>query len=136
MNLVFSYRLTSKVFSNCYYYLRCVCPGMLKLPKITGLIFLCNILRKNWVMKLIFFMQHESLLQIDSMLMVKNSQSFQNGKFAMSLQYFKKKLKLKLILCMQSFLKVYFNTLSIKVSYKIDIIIINGHNQVFSNYWK
>ena len=30
---------------------------MLKLPKITSLIFLCNILRKNWVMKLIFCMQ-------------------------------------------------------------------------------
>ena len=44
-------------------------------------------------MKLIFFMQHESLLQIDSMLMVKNCQSFQNGKFAMSLQYFKKEVK-------------------------------------------
>ena len=43
-------------------------------------------------MKLIFFMQHESLLQIDSMLMVKNSQSSQNSKFAMSLQYFKKEV--------------------------------------------
>ena len=44
-------------------------------------------------MKLIFFMQHESLLQIDSMLMVKNSQSSQNSKFAMSLQYLKKEVK-------------------------------------------
>ena len=35
---------------------------------------------------------------------------------------------------MQSFLRVYFNTLSIRVSYKFDIIIINGHDQVFSNY--
>ena len=46
----------------------------------------------------------------------------------------KKNLKLKLIFCMQSFQKVYFNTLSIKVAYKVDIIIINGHDQVFSNY--
>ena len=75
----------------------------------------------------------ESLLQIDNMGMVENPQSSQNSKFAMSLQYLKKKLKLKLIFCMQSFLKVYFNTLSIKVSYKVDIIIINGHGQVFSN---
>ena len=30
--------------------------------------------------------------------------------------------------------EIYFNTLSIKVSYKVDIIIINGHDQVFSNY--
>ena len=33
----------------------------------------------------------------------------------------------------QSFLKVYINTLGIEVSYKVDIIIINGHDQVFSN---
>ena len=46
----------------------------------------------------------------------------------------KKKLKLKLIFCMQSFLKVYFSTLRTKVSYKVDIIIVNGHDQVFSNY--
>ena len=36
----------------------------------------------------------------------------------------------------QSFLKVYFNTLGIKVSYKVNIIIINGHDQAFSNYSK
>ena len=53
----FSYRLAPKVSSNCYYHFRCVCPSMLKLPKITSLLFLCNILRKNWVMKLIFSMQ-------------------------------------------------------------------------------
>ena len=37
--------------------------------------------------------KHESLLQIDSMEMVKNSQSSQNSKFAMSLQYLKKEVK-------------------------------------------
>ena len=37
--------------------------------------------------------KHESLLQIDGMQMVKNSQSSQNSKFAMSLQYLKKELK-------------------------------------------
>ena len=37
--------------------------------------------------------KHESLLQIDSMGMVKNSQSSQNSKFAMSLQYLKKEVK-------------------------------------------
>ena len=55
---------------------------MPKLPKITSLLFLCNIFGKK------------------------------------------------------SFLKVYFNTLDIKVSYKVDIIIINGHDQAFSNYSK
>ena len=37
--------------------------------------------------------KHESLLQIDSMGMVKNSQSSQSSKFAMSLQYLKKEVK-------------------------------------------
>ena len=36
----------------------------------------------------------------------------------------------------QSFLKVYFNTLGIKVSYKVDIIIIKGHDQAFSDHSK
>ena len=54
----------------------------------------------------------------------------------MSLEYFKKEVKAKVDFIMQSFLKVYFNTLSIKVFYKVDIIVINGHDQVFSNYSK
>ena len=37
--------------------------------------------------------KHESLLQIDSMGMVKNFQSSQNSKFAMSLQCLKKQIK-------------------------------------------
>ena len=36
----------------------------------------------------------------------------------------------------QSSPKVYFNTLGIKVFYKVDIIIIIGHDQAFSNYSK
>ena len=46
-----------KAFSNWYYHFRCVWPGMPKLPKITSLLFLYNILRKKWVMQLIFYMQ-------------------------------------------------------------------------------
>ena len=37
--------------------------------------------------------KHESLLQTDSMGMVKNFQSSQHSKFAMSLQYLKKEVK-------------------------------------------
>ena len=72
--------------------------------------------------------------------MVKHSQSSQNSKFAMSLQYLKKEVKDEVDFLHadkhQSFLKVYFNFLGIKVSYKVDIIIINGHDQAFSNYSK
>ena len=77
-----------KVFSNWYYQCRWVWPGMSKLPKITSLLFL-YMLRKTWV---IFYMQINmktcyKLIQRFLMGMVKHSQSSQNSKFAMSLQY-------------------------------------------------
>ena len=49
----FPCRYTSKVFSTWYDHFRCVSPGMPKLPETTSLLFLCNILRKKWVMTLI-----------------------------------------------------------------------------------
>ena len=57
----------------------------------------------------------------------------------MSLQYLEKEVKDE-VACLhadkhQSFLKVYFNTLGIKVSCKCDIFS-NGHHQAFSNYSK
>ena len=86
--------------------------------------------------------KYESLLQIDSMIlmgMIKHSQSSQNSKFAMSLQYLEKEVRDEIDFSHgdkhQSFLKVYFNTFGIKVSYKVDIII-NGHHHAFSNYSK
>ena len=86
--------------------------------------------------------KHESLRQIDNMILmgiVRHSQSSQN-RFVMSLQNLKKEVKDEVDFLHvdkhQSFLKVYFNILGIKVSYKVDIIIINGHDQAFSNYSK
>ena len=45
-------------------------PGMYKLPKIARLLFLCNVLRKKQVMKLIFLHadKHERYLQTDTMI--------------------------------------------------------------------
>ena len=92
-------------------------------------------------MKLIFLHtdKHESLLQIDRMIlkrMVKHSQNSQNAKFAMSLQYLKKEIKDEVDFLHaskhQSFLKVCLITLGINVSYKVSIII-SGHDQAFSN---
>ena len=58
--------------------------------------------------------------------MVKHSQSF--------VQYLKKQVKDEVDFLQadkhQIFVKVYFNTLGINVSCKVDII--NGHDQVFS----
>ena len=72
------------------------------------------------------------------MWMFKHFQSSQNSNFAMFLQCLKKEVKDEVDFLHgdkhQSFLKVYFITLGIKVSYKVDIIIINGHDQAFSDY--
>ena len=58
--------------------------------------------------------------------------SFQNSKFAMSLQYFKKKLEMKLIFCIQVNIKVSvdFNTLGIKISYKVILSLLIGSSSI------
>ena len=75
---------TSKAFTNWYYHFRCMWPGMPKLPQVTSLVFLCNILIRKWVMKLIFLHadKYESYRQIDTIIlmeMVKHLQSTQTG---------------------------------------------------------
>ena len=86
-------------------------------------------------MKLIFLQvdKHESLFQIDAMNlmgMVKHSHSSQNSKFAMSLQYLEKEVIDEVDLLHedkhQGFLKVDFNTLSIKISYKVVLSLLMG----------
>ena len=86
--------------------------------------------------------KHESLLQLESMILMgidKHSQSSQNRGFAMFLQYLKKEVKDEVDFLHadkhQSFLIVYFNTMGIKSFHKVDIII-NEHDQAFSNYSK
>ena len=84
-------------------------------------------------MQLIFCMQDESLLQIDTMIlmeMVKFSQSSQNSKFAMSSQYLKKEVRDEINFLHpdkhQSFLQVHFNTLGIKDFYKVILSLLMG----------
>ena len=85
--------------------------------------------------------KHESLLQIDSIIlmgMVKHFQNSQDSKFAMSLQCLKREIEDQVNFLhtdKQSFLRVYFNTLGIKVSWKVDIII-NGYDEALENYSK
>ena len=80
------------IFSNWFYHFRCVWPGLSRLPKITNWLFLYNILRKKWVMQLIFYMQISMNACYKLMLrflmgMFKHSESSLKSKFAMSLQY-------------------------------------------------
>ena len=77
--------------------------------------------------------KHKSLLQIDTMIlmgMVKHSQSSQNSKFAMSLQYLKKEVRDEVDFLHvdkhQSFQQVDFNTLGIKVLYKAILSLLIG----------
>ena len=91
----FSCWKASKVSSKWYYRFRCVWPGMSKLLKITSLLFLCNILRKKWVMMLIFCMQISMKARSDTMIlmvMVKHSQSSQTASLQCLYNISKKKL--------------------------------------------
>ena len=75
-----------------YYQFRCVWLDMPKLPKITNLLFLDNMLRKKWVMQLIFYMQisMKACCKLIIRLFDGYGQAFpssQKSNFAMSLQY-------------------------------------------------
>ena len=113
---------------------------MPKLPKITSLLFFLQYLKKEVsdeeAIDFLHADKHESLLQIDTMIlmgMVKHSQSSQNSKFAMSLQYLKKEVRDEVDFLHadkhQSFLQVDFNTLGIKVSYKVILSLLIGMNK-------
>ena len=87
--------------------------------------------------------KHKSLLRIDTMIsmeMVKHSQGSQNSKFAMSLQYLKKKLEMMLIFRMQVNIKVSYKFISILLELQSVLqggtIIIDGHDQAFSKFSK
>ena len=77
--------------------------------------------------------KHESLLQIDTMILigiVKHSQSSPNSKFTMSLQYLKKEVGDEVgfwhVDKHQSFLQNDFNTLDIKDAYKVILSLLLG----------
>ena len=94
-NWFFASKWTSKFYSNWCYHFLYVWPSMPKLPKIISLLFLCNISKKKWMMKLIFCVKISMKVSYELMLwflmgMVKHSQSFQNSKLAISLRYLKK----------------------------------------------
>ena len=91
------------------------------------------------MIKLIFLHadKHESLLQIDSMIlmrMVKHSQSSQNSEFSMSLQYLKKEVKDEV-----NFLHADKHEISTLWASKFPtrlILSLLEHDQAFLNYSK
>ena len=77
--------------------------------------------------------KYDSLQQIDTVILigiVKHSQSSQNSKFTMSLQYLKKEVRDEVDFLHvdkhQSFLQVDFNTLGIKDAYKVILSLLLG----------
>ena len=112
-----------KVSSKWYNHFRCVWPGMPILPKITSLLFLCNILRKKWVMQLIFCMQisMKACFKLILWFWWRWSSIPKVPKivsFGMPLQYLKEKVRDEVDFFHadkhQSFLQVDFNSLDIK----------------------
>ena len=91
---------------------RYVWPCFLKLPKLTSLLFLCNILKKKWLMKLVFckfptnwyydFWRRWS--SIPKVLKTKSLQYFYN--------ILKMKLEMKLFFCLQIKIKVFYKLIS------------------------
>ena len=85
---------------------------MTKLPKRTSLLFLWSILRKNWVMKLIFCMQISiklSYIDWNGQLFPK----FPKCKLQFLYNISKMKLEVKLIFCMQISTKVSCRLISV-----------------------
>ena len=85
-------------FLQSYFIFLCVWPSIPKLPKITSLLFLCNMLRKKRVMLLIFYMQisMKACYILILRFFDEDNQAFptsRNSKFAMSLQYPKKEVE-------------------------------------------
>ena len=104
-----------------------VWPGMAKLPKKTSLLFLCNTLRKKWVMKLIFCIQTNMEIATNWYYGFNwDSQAFPKFPKWQGYNVFTISQKRSYRWCWflnvdkyQSFLQVDFNTLGIKDSYKL-----------------
>ena len=110
-------------------------PDILKLPKITNLLFHCNILTANWVMKLMFSML-VSMKACYKLIVCRWSRIPKVPKMAslLSLWYLKKELKVEVDFFPCRVSKTFISTLWASKLPNVDIIIINGHDQVFSNY--
>ena len=106
----------AKFSSKWCYHFGFVCPGMPKLSKITSLLFFCNILRKRWVMS--YANNNEILL--DTMKLMGWSSILKAPKIVI-LQYHEKKLKMKLIFCMQINTKVCYKLISTFWASKVPI---------------
>ena len=106
----------AKFSSKWCYHFGFVCPDMPKLSKITSLLFFCNILRKKWVMS--YANNNEILL--DTMKLMGWSSILKALKIVI-LQYLEKKLKMKLIFCMQINTKVCYKLISTFWASKVPI---------------
>ena len=95
--------------------------------------YLCNILRKAWVMKLIFCLQMNTknfykLIVSPLMCISRHARSSQNNKFTISLQYLEENVKDEVGFCLLIIVKGF-----LKVTYTI---ILDARGQGCPNYPK
>ena len=139
MNLIFCLEINVKASSTCYYHFECVSRDA-QITQNNKFTISLQYLKKESSDEVYFLNagKYENLLQVDIWGWSRVPKVPKIVSLQCRYNISKKKLKLKLIFCMQSCLKTYFSTLGIKVSFpsKVDIIIINGHDQLFSNYSK
>ena len=91
----------------------CVWPGIPKSPKVTSLLLSCNVLRKKWMINLIFCMQISMTVSPKFMLWFS-----QNSNLQCLCNTSKKKSEIKLNLIM--------HLIKIKVSYKLVLSLLTG----------
>ena len=134
-----------KVFSNGYYHFRCVWPSMSKLPKITSLLFLYNMLRKKWVMQLIFYMQisMKACYKLILRFFDGYGQAFPKfpkkqfcNVFTISPKKFRDEVDFFDADRHQSFLTVDFKTLGIKVFYNVTGMIMKMWRTWWWEWWE
>ena len=123
MKLIFACRQMLKIFSNWFYHFKCVWSGMSKLPKITSLLFLYNMLRSEWCS---WFFYIQISMKACYKLMVRFFDEYGQAflKFPKKQVWNIFNLEMKVIFFFyadkhQSFLTVLFNTLGIKFFYNV-----------------
>ena len=143
MKLIFAYWKLSKVSSKWCYHFKCVWPGKPKLPKIKILLFLCNIVKKKWMAKLIFCMQVSMETYYKLILWFSwRWSSFCKVPEIRSLQYLynisKNKLDMELVFCMQINIIVAYKLLPTlwAPDFQSDTFIIDEYDETFSKYSK
>ena len=123
------------------YYFGCTWTEKLKVGKRTSLECLCNVSKKTSRMKFIFHLQPNiknffTLILSFRLCVARYVQMTQNNKYAIYLQYFIKRLVMKLIFCMEISKNVFHKLILWGSSSILKFSLYYGDVQAFSNFPK